>query len=594
MTASANSLPQVFGVYARNGKPCPLLKGQEKSMVFCSEKRDLVLYQSHHSSHIHRLCGRDSCLVIIGKVCRPVYLSAEVSETEERLTELLGINARDLEGHFIGLKYVKTAEGDDLLQLFTDPFGTRMFLYYESGDLLYFSSGMTGLYRLLGGRLPSVSLASLLHYYHFGFTAGDTTLCEHIRKIPAGTLLEIRNGRRSLERYFDVLDLFRQLDIPMKGEDAYAAAIDDLLDRAVRHRNPGGRPTAVSLSGGVDSGYIARKLRENGVRVVGYHLAYGDRYDEFDRVDDFSRLYAVEVIKVRAEAEALIAHMEQANGISSRPVDFNEAAMWLLAGKIKQDGFGEVWDGDGADRLFFGMNRQLLYIKTIRLYTFLKYSGFLPLFMGVLKRAKGREARKLYILFRNWQSGIPPYPERRMHPGYSEELEKSVFEMGASAYWQAFSQVRGERDIVGYFTYQSIGMCPEMFFYNPAELQLALDTMAVSAYWDKDLVRQAVHIPARLKVKRGYTKYILRKAASLNINSAANYWFLPKIGLQSARQFVIQSPRGKEWYDHLLGEVQNSSEYGLLKQALGDTVEDVDKERLVPLVLWKRQFRFHG
>jgi hypothetical protein len=163
-----------------------------------------------------------------------------------------------------------------------------------------------------------------------------------------------------------------------------------------------------------------------------------------------------------------------------------------------------------------------------------------------------------------------------------------VFEIGIKSYWDKFTGITANRHILDYFTFQSISMCPEMFFYNPADLQLAIGTIPVSPYWDKELVKLAIRIPPGLKIKKGHTKYILRKAASLN--GKKKYWFLPKIGLQSAYKFVIRTQKGREWHHQVIAEVTGSEAYQVLDQIMGNTIGNLDIDRLVPLALWKKNF----
>ena len=583
-----NNVPLILGIYSKDGNSCPVLSEYQESIIFSNQKKSLIIYQINSSKYIYHLSDRYEILFMVGSVFYPVYLPSDAAGTEENLKILAHPNIKEIEGNFIGVRYFKTGKDHYELQLFTDPFGTRMFLYYETGEWLFFSTGIQGIELLLNRHMPPLSKNALFHYYHFGFTQSEATLFENIKKIPAGTILKCKQNKIIKEKYYDVLDLFDVSGEKTDSEYGYARKIDDLMAKAISKRNPTQKTAAVCLSGGVDSGYIAKKLLENNIKTIGYNLAYGDCYDEFDRVDGFSKLSSLEVVKIKANEEELIEHMEEANRISSQPVNFNEAAMWLLAKRIKADGFDEVWDGDGADRLFFGMNRQSLYLKTIKLYKFLKYTGLISLFTNLLKLGKSRELIKLYILFKNWQNGIPPFPERKLPNHYNVDLERMVFEIGIKSYWDKFTGIKAGRQILDYFTFQSISMCPEMFFYNPADLQLAIGTIPVSPYWDKELVKLAACIPPNLKIKRDHTKYILRRAASLNGNK--KYWFLPKIGLQSAYKFVIQTPKGKEWYQKVIGEIIGSEEYEMLNQIMGKTIGNLDIDKLVPLTLWKKNF----
>jgi asparagine synthetase B (glutamine-hydrolysing) len=128
-------------------------------------------------------------------------------------------------------------------------------------------------------------------------------------------------------------------------------------------------------------------------------------------------------------------------------------------------------------------------------------------------------------------------------------------------------------------------MCPENFFYPPAEMQIYAGMFPVSPYWDEKIVSLALSIPIRLKVKFGKSKYILRQAAAFENDK--NYWMLPKIGLQNSYRFVMNSSLGKEWKDERIKKIIKSEEYEMLKQIMLGT--QINTNRLLTLNLWKEK-----
>ncbi|MCH8184420.1 MAG: asparagine synthase [Proteobacteria bacterium] len=398
------------------------------------------------------------------------------------------------------------------------------------------------------------------------------------------------DGQVRVTRYFDVLDLYRPHAYAAKPEAEICAAIDRRLDHAVGLRAGTSGPVGIALSGGVDSGYIAQKLVHGGATVLGYNLAYEGHYDEFKRIDRLADLLGITVRKISLAADEILENYTAASAACSEPVGFNNATMRFAALAAQKDGVRTLFDGDGADRLFLGMNRYLLYRKLLRAYGLLDKAGAAGLAARLLGHVPHPEAKKLAIHFRNWSAGIPPYPERTMGAtdGYRRAHERAVYRVAVERFAERFPDAAGkagEGDFGPFFALVSIQMCPEMFFHEPAEIQAPLGLCPAPAYWDDDLVSLAISLPTGWKLKDGKTKYILRQAAAANVDP--QYWMLPKIGLQDSFSFVMRSDAGRAWRAARREEVRDSAEYGLLRSALpGGRVE---ADRLIGLVVWRAE-----
>jgi asparagine synthetase B (glutamine-hydrolysing) len=159
-----------------------------------------------------------------------------------------------------------------------------------------------------------------------------------------------------------------------------------------------------------------------------------------------------------------------------------------------------------------------------------------------------------------------------------------VFDISVAGYQQEYRRAIGEMEFGLFLTYQSMNMCPEMFFFDPMDVQLELGLCPAPAFWDEDLVSLAMSLPTGLKLKGSTTKYILRKAASLNMDK--KYWMLPKIGLQSSYEFLSSTSEGDAWRRERMDQARQSAEYRRLVEVVPG---EVDPDRLVPLVVWKER-----
>lgn len=526
-------------------------------------------------------------------------LPVTVSESGNRTRVLVGIsfgvegqtsaaladtNPRDLDGGFV-LIDIDATPGKTTTTLSTDKFGTRRLYYSVSEGRLTFATHLSGL-RMLGRPLEhAISDTTLLHYYNFGFTPSDTSLFPLVNKLPAGSSLTVSKGKHSVARYLDLKDLSGHPQPDTVDEEALCGRIDAALATGISRRARKGESVGISLSGGVDSGYIAQKLTQTGARVHGYNIAYQDYYDEEDRVDFLSRSLGIDVTKIRLSAEEIIENFERVSAASSEPASLNGSIMRFAAERAKADGLTKLFDGDGADRLFLGMNRYLGYKRAIDIYNRAEKFGMAGLLRMILGMLPGDEIQKFHILVSNWRAGIPPYPERKLGgvTRYDPDYEARVFQIGAQPYYERFKRDFGEFEFGSYFTYQSFHMCPEMFFHGSTEMMTDLGITPIPAFFTDEMVKIAFNTPTDWKLRDKTTKYILRKAAAQHMDK--EYWMLPKIGLQSALAYVLQTEQGKRWYETLREKVLESAEYKKLCELAEG--QEIETDRLVSLIAWK-------
>jgi asparagine synthase (glutamine-hydrolysing) len=546
----------------------------------------------------YRERGKRTFVLVMGRIYQPFYLEPGMDEKRNAavLPYIFDPDLKKLQGSFVIIDYPGTVGSEPRLVIAVDKFGMRTAFYHQNktGDRVYFATHISGLEFLLGEKMPGLSPPSVIHYYHFGFTSNRETLFKDILKIPPGSVLTIGKGPLRVDKYFALPGLYTPGTYRRMSEHDICREINGCLERAIRKGAAGKKTLAVALSGGVDSGFIAKKAREMGIDVTGYNLAYetgetGGKYNEFNRVERLHKDFDINIKKIIITPGQLIENIEGASAITSEPIGFNDAAMMMLIFAAQGDGFDSLWDGDGVDRLFFGMNRHMTYWKLFKLYNRLNRLKLVPFVLGIIDRLKGKrtEWRKLNILWNNWRQGIPPYPERKLEKNriYDLDFERFVFNLGIKSFRDSYVKefpVDDTDDMILYFTYQSIGMCPGMFFHSPGELQQYYGLIPVSPFWNDSMVSLALSIPSYLKVKKGRTKYILRKAASTGDNQG--YWMLPKIGLQNSYDLIKNSETGKQWQEEWNKKSKDSMLYSIISEHIKSN--QVERKRLLTAYIW--------
>ncbi|MET4675007.1 asparagine synthetase B family protein [Luteibacter sp. ME-Dv--P-043b] len=217
-----------------------------------------------------------------------------------------------------------------------DPFGIRQVVYHSRSAT--FGGGIRELLRQ--AQLPTGPLDSqAIGGYLTGARYADRTILADVRAVPPGhALVEASEGLAVIER-------------PLRRT---AGDLETLLLDALRDVLADGRPTAVALSGGLDSALILGLLHAHGIRHLPvYVLATGlPGYDEREAACDTARRRGVEVIVVEAGAQAFVDALPEAMRHLEEPLyNLHPVAKLLLARAMARDGIVRAITGDGVDQV---------------------------------------------------------------------------------------------------------------------------------------------------------------------------------------------------------------------------------------------------
>ena len=171
--------------------------------------------------------------------------------------------ASTLNGSFIVALWDRRARR---LVIANDRMGLFPLYYTQIPQGLLFASGVRSL--LADPDLPKdVDRTAIAEFLTFDHVLGQRTLLTAVRLLPQATVLTLSDGRLNLRRYWrpsfpSVYPVYREAD--------YVEEAASLLRQAVERQAPNGRPSAILLSGGLDSRGILGQLSRvtNGVRPL--------------------------------------------------------------------------------------------------------------------------------------------------------------------------------------------------------------------------------------------------------------------------------------------------------------------------------------
>ena len=145
------------------------------------------------------------------------------------------------------------------LVLARDRFGKKPLYYAEVGSSLIFGSELKSL--LEHPSCPTeLDLGSLSRYLALEYVPTPYAIFAGVRKLPGGHVLRWRDGRASVERYWDLA--FQPDPSGVVDADDYAEELHARLRDAVRRRLMSDVPLGAFLSGGIDSSSVVAMMVE--------------------------------------------------------------------------------------------------------------------------------------------------------------------------------------------------------------------------------------------------------------------------------------------------------------------------------------------
>ena len=239
------------------------------------------------------------------------------------------------------------------LFLARDRLGIKPLYYVEGpGGGLAFASEVRALLAT-GAADRRLSRAALGSYFAFGAVSGPGTILEGVRSVPAGHTLELRDGRATLRRYWEI-PLERA---PQSTFEDEVRELGPTLKAAVRLRLIADVPVGVFLSGGIDSSVLVALATEPGAAPIHTFTVTFDEesFSEAPFAAEIARRYGcmhkqVHLPGARAalEIDAAILALDQpsSDGVNT----------YFVSKAAREAGLAVALSGLGGDELFAGYN----------------------------------------------------------------------------------------------------------------------------------------------------------------------------------------------------------------------------------------------
>lgn len=360
-------------------------------------------------------------------------------------------------------------------------------------------------------------------------TVPPRTTFKNIEELPAGRMLVVEEGRRTLSQYWRH-EFPREHEYEERSLGYWEAQVREMLHDAVRLQLRADVPVAAYLSGGLDSSILTLLVKRHHINdLMTFSVGFSDaRFDErafqqqmIDHLKTDHRELCVDDTDVGRAFEDVVWYSE-------RPIMRTAPAPLLrLAGLVRESGIKVVLTGEGADEIFGGYNI-FREDKVRRFWARNPTSRWRRLLLSKLYGYIGRDPKAEAF----WQAFFANGLENTSDPYYSHRLRwqntaqmKRFFSDDLRATVQSEEAMFGELEAY---------LDPDRHHWHPLcraqylELTLFMSCYLLSSqgdrmmmgrsiegrvpFLDHRLIELAARIPPKFKLRGLTEKYILKRA----------------------------------------------------------------------------------
>jgi asparagine synthase (glutamine-hydrolysing) len=401
------------------------------------------------------------------------------------------------------------------LVLIRDRMGIKPLYYCRRGRDIYFGSELKAI--LEHPHIPrKLNLEALDLFLSVNYVPGPQTLIEGILKVPPGSLLEWRDGKIRVERWWRPP---AGPKAPRSLEEA-KEELDGLLRDSIREHLVSDVPLGVWSSGGIDSSTVLHYAAEQSVaRLKTFSVSFAGRsFDESRYFREVARVYGTDHYEFDLNPDVeLQSAIEEFAYYSDEPsADAGALPVWFLS-RMSRRHVTVALSGEGADELFGGY---LTYIADRLARPFrLTPKPLRRLMLGALERYIPVSDEKIsleYKLRRGiegsflhpdeahffWNGTFSPEQLRQIRPGTSGSgLQALVERLG----------INGTGGLERYLRMDQNYYLPDDILYKTDRMSMAHSLEVRPPFLDHRIVEFAASLPASLKIRGFKQKFLLKE-----------------------------------------------------------------------------------
>jgi asparagine synthase (glutamine-hydrolysing) len=433
--------------------------------------------------------------------------------------------------HFNGMfAFALWDEDRGALFLARDRMGEKPLYYTEQDGWFIFGSELRAVLEHPAVR-RELDLLGLSRYITSGYVPDPHTIFRNIHKLPPGHFMSVASGKTRVVRYWDIpIHADRQ-----RSEDELAELLWEQLCRSVQRRLVSDVPVGVFLSGGVDSAAIVAAAASvaPAAPLTTFSMGFEEAsYDETPYARAVAERFGMHHEQVMFTPDVARAEVPGLGRLLDEPLADPSFLPTVILARHARQTVTVTLGGDGGDELWGGYP------------TFLAVPGAAwisrlprPVLDAVARFVERLPSSARYgsidFLLKQFVRGL----------GYPPDVQAQILMGGFTRPEQAgllthpvqlaCGQFNPYDDIDEIMTGAGAALPVDRLSYHHCKLYLAgrtlvkMDraTMAVglearAPFLDHTFVEFACSVPARLKVKRWTTKYLLKRALAGRVPEA--------------------------------------------------------------------------
>lgn len=398
-----------------------------------------------------------------------------------------------------------TVEGK--LFLARDRMGVKPLYYCRSGGTLYFASEIKALL-LIPGLSRQVNDQSLFDFLVFNRTdIHDETFLASVHRLPKGCRAVADASGLTVTTWWDPRTYLSQRSV-QTAEEA-AARVEEIMVSATALRLRSDVPVGSCLSGGLDSSILVGLAFDRLGVAPGYSCftaAYpGHAVDETAYVDGLATRYSFKSLRTQPTGAGALANLEAfvlANDEPTTGPSFY--AQYEVMRLAREHGVTVLLDGQGGDENFAGYQ----YFHGFYLAGLARcgqYGLLAKELASVLSRRQHISAIQTLAF-----NVLPGWLQRAALLRANPLVDRGFFEayVGSSRIMNEFFQVQGlNESLCAHFRFKL-----EHLLRMEDRNSMAFSLEARVPYLDYRMVEYMLGLPENLKIRRGETKWLQKKA----------------------------------------------------------------------------------
>lgn len=262
-------------------------------------------------------------------------------------------------GQFAFVIYDKKEQS---LFIVRDRLGVRPIFYTTHNGRFYFASEIKSIF--CDTTIPRrIDYKGLDEIFTWWTTAPPRTAFQGINELEAGTYLEVKNGKITSGRYWQ-MNFPEQFD-NKRSLDSWAEELHSLLVDSVRLRLRADVPVGAYLSGGLDSSATTALIKHFTTNVVEtFSIAFHDKaYDESEYQNEMAKYLGTNHHQISCSYHDIAEAFPSVIWHTERPIlRTAPTPLYMLSRLVRQTNFKVVLTGEGSDEMLGGYD---LFKETI-------------------------------------------------------------------------------------------------------------------------------------------------------------------------------------------------------------------------------------